>query len=160
MVDERAVERFLYKEARLADENRLDEWLALWADDPDATYWVPCNKDDVDPRRELSIIYDNRDRLNLRIERLKTGMAWTQEPPSRMRRLIANIEVEEGQGDEIIACANFHITELRVNTGLENIWVGRTEHRLRPEAGSFRIVFKKVMLVNNDEEMSQLSFLI
>lgn len=159
MIDERAVERFLFKEARLADENRLDDWLALWADD-DTIYWVPCNKDDVDPKRELSIIYDNRDRLALRIDRLKSGMAWTQEPASRMRRLLANIEVEEGQSGEVVAYANFHITELRVNTGLENIWVGRTEHRLVPENGSFRIKFKKVMLVNNDEEMSQLSFLI
>ncbi len=52
--DRYAVEQFLYREARLADEQRLDDWLALW--DEDALYWVPCNQDDIDPTRQLSII--------------------------------------------------------------------------------------------------------
>ena len=157
-LDYREVEQFLYREARLADENRLDEWLDLWSED--AIYWVPCNKDDVDPSRELSIIYDNHPRLILRIERLKSGMAWTQEPASRNRRLLSNIEVEEGNNGEIAAFANFQVTELRTNTGLQNIWVGRVEYHLLPVDGSFKITFKKILLLNNDEEMTQLSILI
>jgi len=157
-LDYRRIEQFLYREARLADENRLDDWLDLWSED--AIYWVPCNKDDVDPSRELSIIYDNHPRLILRIERLKSGMAWTQEPASRNRRLLSNIEVEEGNNGEIAAFANFHLTELRTNTGLQNIWVGRAEYHLLPVDGSFKITFKKILLLNNDEEMTQLSILI
>ena len=51
-VDRQAVEQFLYREARLMDESRYEEWEALWADD--GVYWVPCNDDDTDP----NIAYD------------------------------------------------------------------------------------------------------
>ncbi|MGH7804230.1 MAG: aromatic-ring-hydroxylating dioxygenase subunit beta, partial [Candidatus Binatia bacterium] len=52
-LDRAAVESFLYREARLMDTHRYDEWLALF--DEDATYWIPSNRDDIDPRREVSI---------------------------------------------------------------------------------------------------------
>jgi 3-phenylpropionate/cinnamic acid dioxygenase small subunit len=69
-VDRAAIERFLFHEARLMDEHRYDEWLALWAID-DAIYWIPANADDIDPTRNVSIIYDRRGQLRNRIKRLK-----------------------------------------------------------------------------------------
>src|SRR5579862_8003577 len=66
------------------DESAYDEWLSLWTDD--ALYWVPCNRDDSDPAREISAVYDDRARLQTRIDRLKSGVAFAQEPKSRMRR--------------------------------------------------------------------------
>ena len=65
------VERFLFLEARLMDEHRYKEWLALWAED--GLYWVPCNDDDIDPARHVSIIYDDRARIQQRVERLASG---------------------------------------------------------------------------------------
>src|SRR2546428_13930155 len=82
--DRHQIENFLYREARLMDEHAYDEWLALWTDD--ALYWVPCNRDDSDPMREVSIIYDNRARLEERIIRLKSGAIYAQEPKWRLRR--------------------------------------------------------------------------
>src|SRR5437773_1767250 len=79
------IEAFLYREARLIDEHRYDEWLSLWTDE--AIYWVPCNEDDTDPERQVSIIYDDRVRLGERVARLQSGAAWAQEPKSRMRRV-------------------------------------------------------------------------
>ena len=90
--DRQAIESFLFREARYADENRYDEWMALWTDD--AVYWVPANGDDRDPHRHLSIIYDLRERLQDRVDRLKSGAAWAQEPRSRMRRLVSNMEID------------------------------------------------------------------
>jgi 3-phenylpropionate/cinnamic acid dioxygenase small subunit len=153
----RDVEEFLYREARLADENRYDEWLALWTDD--ATYWVPANKDDYDPSRHVSIVYDRRDRLQDRIDRLKSGAAWSQEPRSRMRRLISNIEIAPVSGDgDITVQSNFVLGELR--RGLQTIYFAAQVHRLRPSADGLKMAFKKVMLLNNDEPMHNLSFLI
>ena len=55
----RAVVEFLYREARLADEARYAEWLALWTDD--GVYWVPATTDPgADPDKHISHIYDNR----------------------------------------------------------------------------------------------------
>ena len=62
------VSQFIHHEARLQDEHRYAEWEQLWTDD--AIYWVPANGDDTDPEQQMSIIYDNRSRIALRI-RLK-----------------------------------------------------------------------------------------
>jgi len=91
--DRQAVTEFVYREARLADEARYAEWHALWTDD--AVYWVPATADPTaDPDKHLSHIYDNRARLDTRIKLLQTGHRYSQEPPSLMRRLISNIEIE------------------------------------------------------------------
>ena len=98
-VDRHQIENFLYCEARLMDEHAYDEWLSLWTED--ALYWVPCNEDDIDPQRHVSIIYDNRPSLEDRIERLKSGVAYAQEPKSQLRRVVSNVEIEEGDNGEI-----------------------------------------------------------
>lgn len=154
--DRQQIERFLYDEAQLMDEHRYDEWLALWTDD--ALYWVPTGRDDIDPKREISLIYDDRVRLQTRISRLKSGFAHAQEPKSRMRRVVSNIVIEEAENGEIITSSNFMLAELR--RGKQDIFAGRTLHRLRPYNGSFRLVSKKVLLVNNDEPIDNLTFLI
>jgi p-cumate 2,3-dioxygenase subunit beta len=154
--DRQQVEQFLYYEAQLMDEHRYDEWLALWTDD--ALYWVPTGRDDIDPQREISLIYDDRVRLQLRVSRLKSGFAHAQEPKSRMRRIVSNIAIEEVEHGEILAYSNFLLAELR--RGKQDIFAGRTIHRLRPHQGSFSLVSKKVLLVNNDEPIDNLTFLI
>ncbi len=155
-IDYREVERFLFHEAQLMDEHRFDEWLALW--DDDVLYWVPTGRDDVNPDREISLIYDDRIRLELRIARLKSGFAHAQEPRSRMRRLLSNIEIEEAAQGEILAASNFILIELR--RGKQDVFAGRSIHRLRPTDGGFKIVSKKVLLVNNNEPIDNLTFLI
>ena len=78
--DVRAALDFLHLEARLADEGRYAEWLALWTDD--AVYWVPATTDPAaDPDKHLSHIYDNRARLETRVKMLETGVRWSQAPP-------------------------------------------------------------------------------
>jgi benzoate/toluate 1,2-dioxygenase subunit beta len=154
-IDRQAVEQFLYREARLMDESRFEEWEALWAGD--GVYWVPCNDDHADPTRQVSIIYDDRARIHQRVARLQSGMAHVQEPRSRMRRTVANVEIEDGPPGEITVYSNFLLVEVRNE---QRIWAGRTTHRLRPENGEFKLVFKKVVLVNNDVEMPALGFLI
>ena len=138
------------------DENAYDEWLSLWTDD--ALYWVPCNRDDSDPAREISAVYDDRARLQTRIDRLKSGVAFAQEPKSRMRRLISNIEIEDAGNGDLMVSSNFILVELRRSK--QDVFAGRTIHRLRPEGDSFRISHKKVLLVNNDEVIENLTFLV
>jgi len=154
--DRQKVEQFLYYEAQLMDEHRFDEWLALWEDE--ALYWVPTGRDDINPDREVSLIYDDRVRLELRIARLKSGFAHAQEPKSRMRRIVSNIVLEEADKGEIVAGSNFMLVELR--RGKQDLFAGRSIHQLRPYEGGFKLVSKKVMLVNNDEPIDNLTFLI
>jgi 3-phenylpropionate/cinnamic acid dioxygenase small subunit len=155
-VDRHQIENFLYREARLMDEHAYDEWLSLWTED--ALYWVPCNDDDIDPQRHVSIIYDNRPRLEDRIERLKSGAAYAQDPKSRLRRVVSNVEIEEGDNGEVTVYSNFNLTELRRSR--QDTFAGRTIHTLRPHGAGFQIAYKKVLLVNNDEVIDNLTFLI
>ncbi len=158
MTDKAKIEAFLYLEARLADENRYGDWLALWTDD--AIYWVPANEDDYDHRQHISIIYDDRKRLQDRVERLMSGEAWSQVPKSRMRRIISNIEVESPTtGEEVVVRSNFVLGELR--RGRQTTYYAAQIHRLRPSPlGGLRMAYKKIMLINNDEPINNLSFLI
>jgi benzoate/toluate 1,2-dioxygenase beta subunit len=180
-VDRHKVESFLYREARLMDEHAYDEWLALWT--ADALYWVPCNEDDFDPERHVSIVYENRARLEDRITRLKSGAAYAQDPKSRLSRVVSNVEIEEtlpgggglrdarpdpGGGGvrdarpnnetETIVRSTFNLTALR--RARMDIFAGRTIHKLRPDGDSFKIAYKKVLLINNDAVINNLTFLI
>ena len=156
----RAVVEFLYREARLADEARYAEWLALWTDD--GVYWVPATTDpDADPDKHLSHIYDNRGRLETRIKLLQTGHRYSQEPASLMRRLVSNIEVRAAADGELVAESNFVLAELAIQAKREmHWWVGRTTHRLRRVGGELKMCRKKVVLVNAAEPLPNLSFLI
>lgn len=154
MINRQDVEAFLYLEARLADENRYDEWAALWTDD--AIYWVPSNTYDYDPTQRISIIYDDRGRIQDRVDRLKSGGAWAQEPRSRLRRMISNIEIE--QAAEPTVRSNVVIGELR--RGLQTVYFAQQIHRLRMVDGAIRLAFKKVNLINNNEPIHNLSFIV
>ena len=155
-VDRNQIENFLYREARLMDEHAYDEWLALWTDD--ALYWVPSNDDDMDPTRQVAIIYDHLPQMQDRIERLKGGAAYSQDPKSRLRRVVSNIEIEQAENNEVIVYSNFNLTELR--RGKQDTFAGRNIHRLRPDGDGLKMVSKKVLLLNNDEVIDNLTFLI
>jgi 3-phenylpropionate/cinnamic acid dioxygenase small subunit len=151
---------FLYREARLADEARYAEWLALWTDD--GVYWVPATTDaGVDPQQHLSHIYDNRARLETRVKLLQTGHRYSQEPPSSMRWLLSNIEVQVGAGGELIAESNFILAELSIQAKHQmHWWAGRTIHQLRRVDGALKMSSKKVTLVNAAEPLPNLTFLL
>lgn len=155
-VERESVEAFLFFEARLQDEHRYDEWEALWLDE--ALYWVPAGDDDADPETQVSYVYDNRARIARRIKQLNTGRRHAQAPPSRMRRLISNIELGEAEGDLLEVRSNFLLVESRRPE--LTMWAGHTLHRLKPAGNSFRMALKKVMLVNNDQPIPNLAFLI
>jgi 3-phenylpropionate/cinnamic acid dioxygenase small subunit len=154
-LDRETVESFLYREARLMDAHRYEEWLALF--DDDAMYWIPSNRDEVDPQREVSIAYANREQLSLQVARLASGRAYTQDPPARLCRVVSNVEIED-EGDEAVVRSVFHLQVVRV--GRDRTIAGRVVHRLRARSGELRIASKKVELAANDEVLGDLTFLL
>jgi 3-phenylpropionate/cinnamic acid dioxygenase small subunit len=156
-VERSAIERFLYHEARLMDNHRYDDWLALWAEDGQVNYWVPCNGDDLDPRINVSIIYDTRTQLRNRIARLRETL-WLREHAPRLTRVVSNVEIEDENPAEVTASSKFILAQLHRHQ--QYLWAGTSTHKLVPAAGGFRIRSKKVVLINNDEPMPNLMFLI
>ena len=152
-----AVTAFIYKEARLQDEHQYEAWEALWTDD--GVYWMPANGDDIDPEKEMSIIYDNRSRIALRVKQLLTGKHFTQTPQSRLRHLVSNIELmDQEAGGDIAVASNSLVFESSLRD--DTIWAARNEYRLRYVDGELRMAYKKVTLVNSDKALYTLSFLI
>lgn len=152
----RTVEQFIYREARLADEHQYDAWEALWTDD--ALYWVPAGGPDTDPTRQMSVLYDNRARISTRIKQFHTGKRHAQTPVSNLRRIVSNVEVLTDDGDELTAGANFILVESR-ERGTQ-LWAGRYEYRLRRTAAGLRMAAKTVLLVDSDQALATLAFLI
>ena len=153
------VEQWVFREARLADEGDYDGWEALWTDD--GVYWIPANGDDIDPEAQMSILYDNRSRIALRVRQLKHDKRHSQNPKSRLRRIVGNVEILDGDpsaGGDLAVGANFIVYESRERG--TTIWGGRTEYLLRPVDRGWRMARKKVMLVDNDRPLSTLAFII
>lgn len=147
---------FIFGEAELADAHRYEDWLALWAQD--AFYWLPCNEDDIDPDMHVALIHEDRIGLEDRVRRLASGFAHTQQPCSRISRVISNVRCSEIENGLVEVRSVFNLTSFRRHKF--EIFAGRQVHLVRPVADSFQIVRKTVYLVNNDGYMSNMTFLL
>ncbi|GAA1210619.1 aromatic-ring-hydroxylating dioxygenase subunit beta [Pseudonocardia alaniniphila] len=148
-------EEFLYHEAELLDGFQLDRWLELFTDD--AVYWVPARHDEADPQRHVSLIYDDRGRIEERIWRLTVGPAHAQIPPSVTRRLITNVRVSDAEHGPVVR-SNFAIFEVR--KGTQRSFAGEYEHRLVPHGAGWRIRRRTARLVNCEAPIFNLTFLV
>lgn len=150
------ISQFIYREAQLQDDHEYDAWEALWTDD--GVYWVPANGMDIDPETEMSIIYDNRSRIALRIRQFHTGRRFAQEPASGLRRTVSNIEIKTLDNGEIEATSNAIIFESNLRG--EHLWATRNIFQLRRDGQSFKMAKKTVLLANNDKALYTLAFLV
>ena len=137
-----AVEEFLYQEAALLDEWRLDEWLALFT--VDGRYVVPTTDlPEGNPKKELVFIDDDMVRLRARVERLKSRHGHREYPWSRTRRFISNVRIKT-EGSDILAASSFLVYRFRM--GETSTYVGWYEHRLQKLNGELKIHRKKAVL--------------
>jgi 3-phenylpropionate/cinnamic acid dioxygenase small subunit len=147
----------LEREARLLDQLRYEDWLALYT--AQCIYWVPSTPNAGDPRREIAVMFDDRRRLEDRIYRLRTGFAWSQAPASRTVRLITNVEAFATARDDVrMLRSNFLISEFwgdetRILTG----WAG---HRVVRDGGAWKIQAKQVNLLECDQSIRNPSIIL
>jgi 3-phenylpropionate/cinnamic acid dioxygenase small subunit len=149
--------RLLEREARLLDQLRYDDWLALYA--PECVYWVPSTPNAGDPRREIAIMFDDRRRLEDRVYRLRTGFAWSQAPASRTVRLVTNVEVFSTTSDAVrMLRSNFLISEFWDDeTRMLAGWAG---HRVVCSEGGWLIQAKQVNLIECDQSIRNPSIIL
>lgn len=140
--------RLLEREARLLDQLRYEDWLAMYASE--CIYWVPSTPNAGDPRREISVMFDDRRRLEDRVYRLRTGFAWSQAPASRTVRLITNVEVFAAASDSArMLRSNFLISEFWGDeTRILSGWAG---HHVIHEDNNWKIIAKQVNLIECDQ---------
>jgi benzoate/toluate 1,2-dioxygenase beta subunit len=145
-IDRARLEEFIVQEARLLDERRFRDWMALFADD--GTYWVPAVPDQQSPFDQASLFYDDRDLMRTRIERLEHPRIHVQTPPSRTAHLVGNVLIEAVDEGEVVVGSTVIMVEYRDEQ--QRVFAGRQHHRLRRDGASFRIVQKRVDLINCD----------
>jgi ethylbenzene dioxygenase beta subunit len=151
----RRVEAFLYREARLLDERRFSEWLALFA--PEASYRIPADEEG-DPGR-VALVDDDRPTLEDRVARAESPLAHCQSPPSRTVHLVGNVEAEAEADGTVRAWAACVVYETRL--GRTRALPARVAYRLEPgPGGGWRIREKTVWLLERDLALENLTFLL
>jgi p-cumate 2,3-dioxygenase beta subunit len=138
------VEDFLYAEAALLDDWKLNDWEALLADD--ACYYVPPNDHlESDHRSTLFLVADDRERIRQRVIRINDPNCHAEYPKSRTRRMISNVRILSVEGDLVTATANFVCYRFRRYERIRE-YVGVYRYVLRRAGESFRIKERRVLI--------------
>jgi 3-phenylpropionate/cinnamic acid dioxygenase small subunit len=144
------VSALLFEEAAALDEQRWDDWLALFT--PDIEYWMPAwdseHEMTQDPTSEISLMYySDRSGLEDRIWRIKSGMSSASTPLPRTCHLVTNIRVGAVTDGLLQVKANWQGNAYRHEK--TDSFYGRYEYGLREEQGNLLIARKKIVLMND-----------
>jgi 3-phenylpropionate/cinnamic acid dioxygenase small subunit len=145
---DRELTDFVYAEARLLDELRFEDWLALFAED--GFYWMPLAAGQTDARLHASLMHEDKLLLQVRVERLRGARTYSQQPASRCHHRLQAPTVEsrdEAAGVYVTRCA-FHYVETRRDE--QQLYAGWATHTLAATPAGLRIRLKRVDLVNCD----------
>jgi 3-phenylpropionate/cinnamic acid dioxygenase small subunit len=145
---------FYIREAWLLDERKFRDWLELFTDD--VLYFMPRRKNV--PRREvhrevtelgdLAILEEDKRYLTMRVARLDTGMAWAEDPPSRTRHVVGNLEAEPQENGEVKARTAFLVYRSHLETD-HQLLSGYREDVLRRVDGSWKVARRTIVLDAN-----------
>lgn len=145
------VQQFLFRECRLLDEERYEEWLGLLT--ADIHYWMPLiqarYRKDPKPRidaRRMAHFDDDLLGLRRRVTRAMHGTAWAEDPPTRSVHLISNIEVEPtDKPDELRAYSVFSNCRGRNETDEDTLY-GRRVDTLRRTPEGLRLAKREIYI--------------
>lgn len=147
----------LNRECRLLDDDKLEDWLDLFVEE--CVYWIPSDVPPQDPRRAITWEINDRRRLEDRVARLRTGLAWSQLPPTRTRRCLSNIEIWSIDDNELRVRANLSIHTYRKGEHRTlACMVGYVLQRQR-DAG-WLIELKQINLLDADQSQGNISFVL
>ena len=158
MVTDQQLARFVRFEARLLDEKRFDEWYDLFTDD--AHYWVPAVHGQTDPLKQNSLAYEDKLLLQLRVERLKSPLAYSQKPASRSLHVLQEPEVEKRDDakGEFLTRTPFIYTETKADDSQR--YAATAWHTLIWGDGRLRIKLKRVDILNCDAALPSIQLFL
>src|SRR5262245_32770273 len=146
--------QFYIREAWLLDERKFAEWLDLFTED--VLYFMPRRKNvlrreqhrEVTPLGDLAIFEEDKRYLEMRVARLETGMAWAEDPPSRTRHLIGNLEASPLENGEVEARTAFLVCRSHLETD-HQLLSGCREDVLRSVGGAWKVRRRNILLDAN-----------
>lgn len=145
------LEQFYYKEATMLDERRFSEWLDLFTED--THYWMPIRRTTLAKDKHLEFTKpgdmayfdDTKEMLATRAKKLDSAHAWSENPPSRSRHLITNVQDLGSDGSSMKVMSNFHLYRIRFESD-EDSWFGHRIDELVPHEGTFQIKKREIYL--------------
>ena len=154
------ISEFLFEEAELLDERNFEKWLDLLTDD--IRYWMPMRRNvksnelDREFTREgqdINWFDEGKNTLERRVNQILTGVHWAEEPLSRIRHFITNVQINSvtptfSDAREVSTRCRFLIYRNRVETETD-ILIGKREDVLRKVDGSWKIAERKIILDQN-----------
>ncbi len=149
---------FVVREARLLDSREYEQWDALFTDD--GFYWVPLVPDQEDGLNHTSHMYEDKLLRDLRIQRLRSPRAFSQQPPSRCHHLLQmpTVETFDPAGNRFVVRTEFHYTESQADE--MQFYVGTFFHHLTVQDGALRMTLKRVNLINCDAALPAVQLFI
>lgn len=145
----REFEDLLYREAWLLDHDCLEDWLGLFAEQ--VRYRAPVRsnqmrgKEDLHHPQMVAHFDDDKLGLTMRVQRLRTGAAHADEPPSRIRHFVSNVRVLEAEGDRAHVTSNFIVFKSRRGRE-ETLFVGCREDRWRRINNAWKLEERLIIL--------------
>ena len=147
---------FLDYEADLLDRLDLHEWLKLWL--PTGRYIVPIDRETSDYANALNHIYDDQAMRAQRVERLLSGLALSASPPTRTVRSISRMRILASRNEHVTVSSAMIIVGYRRQTKF--LVAANVMHELQRDGEGFRIAEKLVMLIDSDEPLGDMSFIL
>jgi 3-phenylpropionate/cinnamic acid dioxygenase small subunit len=139
----------VYREGRLIDERRWQEWLALFT--PDCEFWVPSWHDDAptrDPHTEVSLMYyQGRFGLEERVWRITSGLSAASRPLPRTCHVVGSVQLVEADAERAQVTASFTAHTYRLDR--THAFFGLYDYTLRRTPEGLRIARKRVVVMND-----------
>jgi 3-phenylpropionate/cinnamic acid dioxygenase small subunit len=149
---------FVVYEARLLDQQRLDDWLELFAED--GHYWMPVEWGQTDPRLTTSLMYEDKLLLKIRVDRLKGKQTYSQSPKSRCHHVLQTPQVDRRDDEErlYVTWTPMHYVESRADQ--QTLYAAWTTHHLAVVDDAIKIRLKRVDLVNCDAALGSIQLFV
>jgi len=146
--------QFYIREAWMLDQRRFREWLDLLTDD--VFYFMPrrlnvSRRDlaqEITEPGDLALFEETKTDMVMRVARLDTGMAWSEDPPSSTRPIVGNLVVEPQEDGELKALTAFLIYRSHLETD-EDLYSGYREDILRRTPDGLKIARRTIVLDAN-----------
>lgn len=149
---------FVYHEARLIDEKRLDEWYELFTED--GLYWMPLMRDQADGRIQTSLFHEDRLLLKVRIERLRSPNAFSQAEPSWCQHVLQAPRVETRDDAAGMCVLRTPFMYLEVQRDDQQVYAGVAWHHLTMQDGKLRMKMKKIDLLNRESALPSIQLFL
>jgi len=156
--DDRTLIEFVYREARLIDEKRFDEWYGLYADD--CCYWMPLTRGQPQSADHTSLFYEDKLLLKIRIERLRSAKSYSQAQPSWCQHVLQTPAVDSRDAERGIAVLRTPFMYTESQQDQQEIYAGVAWHHLKRAGGKIVIALKKIELLNCDAALPSIQLFL